>query len=81
MVRLKKFRHPAQTPPRVVSFEWTTEPVATKGMLAERSGLEMPAAFKLMRSHARQHNRRLAAVAEDVVLGRIDLFGSDASGP
>ena len=45
-----------------------------KGVLAERRGLEMPDAFELMRGHARRHNLRLAAVAEDVVLGRSDFW-------
>lgn len=48
-----------------------------KGVLAERGGLEMAAAFELMRSHARSNNQRLAAVAEDVIHGRSDLAAGD----
>jgi GAF domain-containing protein len=48
-----------------------------KGVLAERRGLGMPEAFELLRGHARRHNVRLAAVAEDVVLGRSDLWSQE----
>jgi GAF domain-containing protein len=40
-----------------------------KGMLAERAGLDMEQAFARLRSHARDHNRRLVDVARDVVAG------------
>lgn len=40
-----------------------------KGMLAERAGVDMEAAFARLRSHARNQNRRLADVARDVVAG------------
>ena len=43
-----------------------------KGILAEQSGLDMEGAFALLRRFARAHNRRLATVAEDVVIGRSD---------
>jgi ANTAR domain len=42
-----------------------------KGMLAERSGLDMEGAFDILRSHARKNRMRLAAVARDVVEGKI----------
>jgi hypothetical protein len=40
-----------------------------KGVLAERRGLDMAAAFELLRSHARSTNRRLGELARDVVEG------------
>jgi len=42
-----------------------------KGVLAERAGLDMEQAFTRLRRHARDHNRRLADVAEDVVSGSV----------
>ena len=50
-----------------------------KGVLAERRGIDMTTAFELMRSYARNHNRRLSAVAADVVVGRSDLTGPDSA--
>ena len=49
-----------------------------KGMVAERSGLRMEEAFSTLRNHARNHNRRLADVAEDVIAGRL---AASALGP
>ncbi|HET9141160.1 GAF and ANTAR domain-containing protein [Actinophytocola sp.] len=43
-----------------------------KGMLAERRGLQMDAAFQLMRGFARGHNLRLRDVAARVIDGTID---------
>jgi hypothetical protein len=40
-----------------------------KGILAERLGLSVNDAFDLMRQYARSHNRRLLAVAQDIVDG------------
>lgn len=40
-----------------------------KGMIAEREGLEMDQAFARLRNHARNHNLRLANVAQDVIVG------------
>lgn len=40
-----------------------------KGMVAERKGVDMEAAFVLLRRHARDHNLRLADVARTVVDG------------
>lgn len=42
-----------------------------KGVIAERIGLDMPDAFHLLRQHARQHNRRLADVADAVIDGTL----------
>jgi GAF domain-containing protein len=48
-----------------------------KGVLSERSGLNMEQAFALLRNHARNHNLRLSDVARDVIedtlpVGRLD---------
>lgn len=42
-----------------------------KGMVSERLGLEMDQAFFRLRQHARNHNVRLADLANDVIVGRI----------
>ena len=42
-----------------------------KGMVAERLGLDLEAAFTTLRNHARNHNLRLADVAQDVVVGQV----------
>jgi AmiR/NasT family two-component response regulator len=44
-----------------------------KGVLAERTGLSMDAAFNALRRHARDHNLKLTAVAKDVVNARLDV--------
>lgn len=44
-----------------------------KGVIAERRGVDMTAAFAVLRDHARTHNLRLADVARDVTEGRQDL--------
>ena len=38
-----------------------------KGVLAEQGGMDMDAAFRVLRAYARQSNRRLADIAHDVV--------------
>jgi GAF domain-containing protein len=43
-----------------------------KGLLAERGGISMDAAFTLMRTYARAQNRRLSEVAADLIAGRVD---------
>jgi GAF domain-containing protein len=43
-----------------------------KGVLAERNDLSMDAAFDALRRHARDHNLKLTAVANDVVNARLD---------
>lgn len=40
-----------------------------KGMIAEREGLNMEQAFARLRTHARNHNLRLADIAQDVISG------------
>jgi GAF domain-containing protein len=42
-----------------------------KGVLSERSGIEVDAAFELMRAHARRHRRPLGIVAQAVIDGTI----------
>lgn len=44
-----------------------------KGMLAERAGIDMPCAFDLLRSHARNTNTKLTELASHIVDGRISL--------
>jgi GAF domain-containing protein len=44
-----------------------------KGMIAERTGLDMEQSFKLLRDHARSHNLRLVDVAHAVQHGTVDL--------
>lgn len=43
-----------------------------KGIVAAGLGVDVDEAFERLRSHARSHGARLAAVAEDVVEGRLD---------
>lgn len=42
-----------------------------KGVIAERTGLDMEQAFGLLRGHARHHNLRLVDVATDVISGML----------
>ena len=44
-----------------------------KGVLAERGGVSMDAAFDVLRRHARSNNLKLTNVARAVVLGDVDL--------
>jgi transcriptional regulator with GAF, ATPase, and Fis domain len=44
-----------------------------KGILAEHSLLDMDVAFDRLRAYARNHNKRLSAVASDVVERRLDI--------
>jgi GAF domain-containing protein len=48
-----------------------------KGMIAQRRGVHMEAAFTALRDHARTHNLRLADVARDVIDGHQDLASPD----
>lgn len=52
-----------------------------KGMIAERLGLDMEQAFAVLRSHARNNNMRLAAVANDVVTGALAAPALDRPRP
>jgi GAF domain-containing protein len=42
-----------------------------KGMVAQRRDLDMEQAFSVLRAYARNHNRRLADVARDVIVGTL----------
>lgn len=42
-----------------------------KGMLAERCNLDMEQAFSLLRRYARNHNRLLSQVAQDIIHGTL----------
>jgi hypothetical protein len=44
-----------------------------KGFLAERLAVSVDAAFGLLRGYARDHNRKLTAVATDIVEGRLQV--------
>ncbi len=44
-----------------------------KGVLAERSGLQVDQAFTVLRTHARRNGVSLGTVAAEVVAGRIRL--------
>ena len=49
-----------------------------KGVLAAQHGMDMDTAFRALRSFARDHNRKLSHVADDVVRRRIDLDSLEA---
>jgi len=49
----------------------------TKGMVAEREGVDMEQAFSILRNHARSNNQRLVDVAADVIAGRLDASTLD----
>lgn len=53
-----------------------------KGVLAQRTGLHVDQAFKLMRDYARSRSRRLSEVAAHIIDGSIedDLLGSRSRG-
>ena len=44
-----------------------------KGVLAERAQIGVDAAFARLRTHARDHNRRLSEVARELIDGRLDV--------
>jgi transcriptional regulator with GAF, ATPase, and Fis domain len=46
-----------------------------KGKLAERLGVDMEQAFRMLRDHARNHNVRLADLAQDFINGSATLPG------
>ena len=48
-----------------------------KGVVAERQGLDMEQAFAHLRTHARNHNRRLADVAREVIAGTLPAEALD----
>ena len=52
-----------------------------KGMVAERTGLDMADAFNRLRGHARDHNVRLSDLAAQVVAGTVSPASLDAKSP
>jgi GAF domain-containing protein len=48
-----------------------------KGMVAERTGLDMEQSFAMLRAHARNHNLRLADVADGVIGGAVAVSALD----
>jgi GAF domain-containing protein len=52
-----------------------------KGMLAERAGTDVNQAFDQLRRHARSHNRRLAAVAQDFIDHNLTLADLEPTAP
>lgn len=58
-------------------FGWQPLPGITieqaKGMVAERTGLDMAESFDLIRTHARSRRRRLTQVASEIVEGTLSL--------
>ncbi len=49
-----------------------------KGMVAERTGVDMERSFNRLRRHARNHNLRLTDVARDIVDGNIVVASLDS---
>jgi len=52
-----------------------------KGVLAERAGIDVEAAFTYLRSYARGHNRRLVEVAHDVIDAKLATSELTGAGP
>jgi GAF domain-containing protein len=52
-----------------------------KGMIAERLGLDMERSFTALRAHARNHNLRLADVAEAIISGTVAASALDPLAP
>ena len=52
-----------------------------KGMLAERAGIDLEYAFQRLRSHARNRNRRLIDVAQDLIDGALPAASLDPLPP
>lgn len=50
-----------------------------KGVIAERLDLDMERSFAVLRTHARNHNLRLSAVAESVIAGSLAASGLDTA--
>lgn len=48
-----------------------------KGMVAERQRVDLERSFEILRSHARNHNLRLADVATSVITGTLDVAELD----
>ena len=52
-----------------------------KGMVAERQGLDMEQAFNTLRNHARNHNIRLAEVAQNLIAGTLSVSALERPAP
>ena len=52
-----------------------------KGVVAERAGLDMEQSFSRLRNHARNHNLRLADVAQRVIDGTLPRASLDPLRP
>lgn len=52
-----------------------------KGMVAERRGIDMERAFATLRDYARNHDRRLAEVCNEIIDGRLAAATLDAPRP
>jgi GAF domain-containing protein len=52
-----------------------------KGMVAERAGVDLQRSFEILRSHARNHNQRLAEVATAVIDGTLAASELDRPAP
>ena len=52
-----------------------------KGMIAERTGLDMEQSFRLLRAHARNHNLRLADLAAGIIDGTVSASSLDGAPP
>ncbi len=52
-----------------------------KGVLAERSGLDIEQAFSTMRNHARNHNLKLVDVARHIIDGTLEASALDPPRP
>ena len=52
-----------------------------KGIIAEREGVDMEAAFSTLRHYSRNHNLRLANVARDVISGTVTAVALDHRRP
>ena len=52
-----------------------------KGMVAERTGMDMHQAFAALRNHARSHNLRLVDLANDVIAGTLAPHSLSVAAP
>ena len=61
----------AEVHPSAIVYPGTVLGEQAKGMLAERSQIDMDEAFEHLRRYARSTNRQLTAVAVDVIAGTL----------
>lgn len=69
--------HRAETRVQQLSFALTSRVLTeqAKGLLAERLAITPQQAFEHLRSHARDHSRKVRDVAKDLLDGRLDTLG------